>query len=237
MNQAGILMIKNHISFSRVFVLQLGCLLLMSTVCGAGPSHAETRLISIGQLHPTQFVAGMREVEYRSKKLQAKSDSELQAFLKRHALSVVIGPGERLFIVDGHDTALVVLKDGRSKSVHVTIMANLSGSSPFDFWHMMESRHWAYLYNAEGEKERYTDLPGMVLQLQNDPYRSLAYFVEQAGGFEKSGEPFAKIRWANFFRSRIVIDNTDAGWQKAIKQAVQAAHTPEAHKLPGYKPQ
>jgi len=230
-------MIRNYCSYPRVFALYLGCLILMSTVYGAGTAHAETRLISIGQLHPTQFVAGMREVEYRSKHLQTRSDSELQVFLKEHALSVVIGPGERMFIVDGHDTALVVLKDGRSKSVHVNVIANLSGSSPFDFWHRMESRHWAYLYNAQGEKERYTDLPGMVLQLQNDPYRSLAYFVEQAGGFEKSGEPFAKIRWANFFRSRIVIDNTDMGWQKAIKQATQAAHTPEAHKLPGYRPQ
>jgi hypothetical protein len=73
-----------------------------------------------------------------------------------------------------------------------------------------------------------------VRGLADDPYRSLAWAVREAGGFTKVDVPFFEFKWADFFRKRIVIERTENGPKKAFEEAMKLARSSEASHLPGF---
>jgi len=63
-----------------------------------------------------------------------------------------------------------------------------------DHHHMVRA-----LYDAEHE----TRGKGLAY----DPYRSLAWIVREHHGYIKNNAPFSEFKWANFFRTRILLDH------------------------------
>jgi hypothetical protein len=74
-----------------------------------------------------------------------------------------------------------------------------------------------------------------VRKLVDDVYRSLAAFVRNAGGYDKTAEPFAEFRWADFFRRMIAIEDVTANFNTAVETAIPLAHSQLAASLPGYR--
>jgi hypothetical protein len=76
--------------------------------------------------------------------------------------------------------------------------------------------------------------------MPDDPYRSLAWFVRQKGGFCTTAREFAEFAWADWFRSKspaLEIQNlpSDPNDKNAtVDEAVEMAHSSEAENLPGY---
>ena len=54
--------------------------------------------VSIEELHPTQITVGMREVEDKRKRLQARPSEKMGKFLGDHMIPVVMGPKKRQYI-------------------------------------------------------------------------------------------------------------------------------------------
>ena len=48
--------------------------------------------------------------------------------------------------------------------------------------------------------------PTHIKDLAFDPYRSLAWNVREHHGYVKNTMPFPEFKWANFFRTRILLD-------------------------------
>ena len=75
------------------------------------------------------------------------------------------------------------------------------------FWAAMRHDGCLWPHDERGEPVDWADLPSRlpssVAGLRDDPYRSLAGLVRRAGGFEKSGRPFAEFVWANHLRTRV----------------------------------
>jgi hypothetical protein len=71
--------------------------------------------------------------------------------------------------------------------------------------------------------------------LLDDPYRSLAGYVRDAGAYEKTPTAFAEFLWADFFRPRILVGNTRPEFHQSVDSAVKLATSSEAAHLPGYK--
>jgi hypothetical protein len=80
-------------------------------------------------------------------------------------------------------------------------------------------------------------IPDVVSGLTDDPYRSLAAFVRDAGGYVKTPEPFAEFQWAEFYRTRIPMWANEFQFNAAVEQGVHLASSPDARTLPGSKPQ
>ena len=72
-------------------------------------------------------------------------------------------------------------------------------------------------------------------KLVDDVYRSLAGFVRDAGGYEKTHTAFAEFIWADFFRRNIAIEDVSADFQAAVKQGLRLARSPLAKRIPGFK--
>lgn len=206
-----------------------------ATTCAPAAGAGSACEAAILDLRPTQFNLGLVEVSQRAEQLRLMSSSELVQYMKEHVAPVVIGPGGSLYILDRHHEARALLEIGVERMA-ATIMADWSGLPEGEFWKRMENRRWVWLFDEGHGPLSPAALPQTVLQMTDDPYRSLAREVRKAGGFAKSPLPFAEFRWADYFRPRVPTAELRGDFEKAVAAAAALAHDPAAKDLPGYIP-
>jgi hypothetical protein len=73
-----------------------------------------------------------------------------------------------------------------------------------------------------------------MVDLVDDPFRSLAGELRRAGGFAKDTTPFSEFLWADFLRRRMKRKNVEADFDRAIERALQLAKSTDADYLPGW---
>jgi hypothetical protein len=191
-------------------------------------------LALVSELHPAQMALGYREVAYRVQRFQAMPPDELDTYLLEHFLPVVIAPDRLPYVVDHHHRARAIQMTGLRKTVYIKVLENCKDWSEAEFWHLMREKAWVYLYDKDGQPIDPSAIPRGLADLQDDKYRSLAWGVLEAGGYERSDIPFQEFLWGNYFRQHLSFDNTDAGFQQAVAEALPLCQSPEASHLPGY---
>jgi hypothetical protein len=189
---------------------------------------------SIDSLHPTQLTVGLLEVKEKRKHLASLSSKAQADFLAAHPMPAVIGPGKKLYITDHHHLARAAL-DGGVKVACFEVEADLSSLGTDAFWAKMDENSWVHPLDQNGVRHRYVSLPDHLSQLIDDVYRSLAGFVRDAGGFEKTRTAFAEFIWADFFRRNVSIEDVTEDFQKAVHRAQRLAQSPIAKGIPGFK--
>jgi hypothetical protein len=190
--------------------------------------------VAIHKLRPTQITVGMIEVRDKRAQLESLGKGAQRDFMKGHTIPAVWGPDGKLYITDHHhlgraateadvDTGFFWVEDDFSK---VPIA---------QFWPKMSAANWAHPIDQNGKLCGFEAIPDHLVKLVDDPYRSLAGYVRNAGGYDKTPTPFAEFQWADFFRPRVRIGPTRADFDEAVKRALSLAGTPEAAHLPGYR--
>jgi hypothetical protein len=91
-----------------------------------------------------------------------------------------------------------------------------------------------HVYDEKGRKRSFIHIPVRLQDLVDDPYRSFAGAVREAGGFSKPPEPFQEFLWANFFRVSVTPKSLQRDWKKAVNRAVEMARSKDAKYLPGW---
>ncbi len=190
--------------------------------------------VSILSLRPTQMTVGMREVKEKRKRWREHKSKHKQAeLLGKHMIPVVLGPDERHYVVDHHHLARALHDEG-VKDVLVTIIADLTMVDKAAFWGVLDHHRWAYPYDAKGERHHFKDIPKSVVDLKDDPFRSLAGEIRRAGGYAKDTTPFSEFAWADFLRQKMSRKVVEADFAKAIEKALALAKSPAAIYLPGW---
>lgn len=192
---------------------------------------------SIFRLKPTQFAVGMLEIDEKIELVRTFNQKKRRRYVDESPVPVVKSPQGDLYIVDHHHFLFVCYHVG-IKKVRVEVIKDLSRSkmSYVEFWRWMFKNGRAYPFCQFGEGPRKAlYLPRDIRGLADDPYRSLAWFVRKAGAFENSEKNFAEFQWANFFRSRRLLDREGHdGMAGALQKAIKLAQQPAASKLPGF---
>jgi hypothetical protein len=189
-----------------------------------------TKLI---KLRPTQFSVGYAEVELKAAVWKKMKKKEREHAIQTHSFPAVLGPGHEYYIVDHHHLGIALIEEG-VKEVWVTKLDDISFLEQVIFWRTMEFRSWAHLYDHKGLRRPYTEMPEKLMELEDDPYRSLAGLVRTSGGYAKDEAPFSEFLWADFFRSRVSARDIKQNQAKAVKAGVKLAHSREARYLPGW---
>jgi hypothetical protein len=195
---------------------------------------AKLHEVEIHRLRPTQITVGMIEVHDKRDKLLSLKNSEQQEFLEAHAIPAVWGPDGKLYITDHHHLGRACDEAGVDSGFFL-VEDDLSNVPIAQFWPKMAAAHWVHPIDQAGKPRPFEDLPDHLQKLVDDPYRSLAGYVRDAGGYEKTPTAFAEFLWADFFRPRVAIGPTRPDFQKSVDQAMKIATSPEAAHLPGYK--
>jgi hypothetical protein len=209
-----------------------------AALCTAQSARGVTCGVAIDQLHPTQLTYGAIEVERRAAKIADMDAAERRSYLKEHVVPLVVGPQGVFYVTDHHHFAMAYAQIvGDSAVVLATIQENWGTLDPAVFWPKMADAQYTYLFDEHGEGPMtLAALPQDVFGLRDDPFRSLAWGVKKAGGYQDSTVPHADFQWANFLRTRFAADTVRGDFDTTVERAVDAAHSASARDLPGYQP-
>ena len=176
----------------------------------------------------------MLEVQRKTRKLKSFGEKDLKEYLEARPVPVVICPNGEAYIIDHHHLVRACWEAGVSKML-TELKANLSHFKKEQFWTEMQKLGWTHLFDQFGNGPHLPDLlPYTIQGVADDFYRSLAWAVREQGGFEKSTAPFCEFKWADFFRKKLPIDRSEAGFKAAVAHALKLCQGPEAKHLPGY---
>jgi hypothetical protein len=189
--------------------------------------------VAIKSLRPTQITVGMREVKEKRKHWREHSANKKKDFLARHMIPVILGPNERHYVIDHHHLALALHDEG-VKDVLVEVVADFRSLERDQFWTVLDHHAWVHPYDAGGIRRGYDSIPKSVMQLKDDPFRSLAGELRRVGGFAKDTTPFAEFLWADFLRRRIRRKRVAGNFELALRKAHKLAKKKEANYLPGW---
>lgn len=98
----------------------------------------------------------------------------------------------------------------------------------------MDEARWVYLFDANGKRRSFDDLPKTIDKLTDDPFRSLAGELRRAGGYAKDLAPFHEFIYADFLRRRIKRSLVEKNFDKAMARALKLVRGEEAGHLPGW---
>jgi len=189
--------------------------------------------VALSELRPTQLTIGAHEVAQRRAAWEQARGKARAALLAGHMVPGVIGPKGRFYIIDHHHLARALMEAG-AHGVFVNALADLSRLSRDDFWITMDHHGWVHTYDARGRRTTFDAIPKRLVDLADDPYRSVAGAVRRAGGFAKETTPFAEFLWAQYFRSRLDARQLRRDFDATITKALQLACAKDADHLPGW---
>lgn len=195
--------------------------------------HSKLIHVDAQDLRPTQMTFGEREVEDKRKKWSKLDKKVRKRGMQECFFPAVLGPKKRFFILDHHHLALALLRESVSK-IQVGVVKDLSMLSPTAFWIYLDHLSYVHPYDENGERRNLMDIPASFEDMRDDPYRSLAGAVRQAGGFAKSNAPFLEFLWSNHFRSRIARNKLIHHFDKAVRAGMKLALSKESNYLPGF---
>jgi len=190
---------------------------------------------SLRDLHPTQLTVGMIVVQDKKKHLEALNSADRQSFMKAHPMPAVVGPQGTLYITDHHHLGRAAL-DAKVASGFFLVEADLSKCTLDAFWKEMNENQWVHPLDENGVRHFYARIPNCLDKLVDDVYRSLAGYVRDAGGFEKTPTAFAEFIWADFFRRNIAIETVHSDFSTAVHAGMSLAQSKWAKHIPGFKP-
>ena len=140
------------------------------------------QVLPLRSLRPTQMTVGMRKVAEKRRALKGVAAKKRPAHMAAQLYPAVKGPSKVFYIIDHHHEALAALQEG-AEDVTVGLVVDLSRLSMEAFWVYMDHRSWVHCYDRDGRRRPFSAVPRRFEDLNDDPYRSLAASVEEAGGF------------------------------------------------------
>jgi hypothetical protein len=194
---------------------------------------AKLHEVEIQRLRPTQITVGLIEVHDKRDKLLSFKKKERQEFLEAHPIPAVWGPDGKLYITDHHHLGRACSEAGVDTGFFL-VEEDFSKVAIAQFWPKMAAAQWVHPIDQVGKPRPFEDIPNHLEKLIDDPYRSLAGYVRDAGGFAKTPTAFAEFLWADFFRPRVPIGPTRQEFEQSVAAALKLASSSEAAHLPGY---
>ncbi|MDP9044494.1 MAG: chromosome partitioning protein ParB [Pseudomonadota bacterium] len=179
------------------------------------------------------MTVGFREVDEKRREWRRLPAKRRKLDMDELLFPVVVGPKEKLYILDHHHLALALLGEG-AKEVQAGTVCDLSDLSLDDFWVFLDHRSWVHCYDATGERRGFDKIPKTFAAMTDDPYRSLASSVQKLGGYAKPSEPFLEFLWANHFRRAISRRKVEDDFERALAEALELARQPSSAHLPGW---
>ncbi len=189
--------------------------------------------VAIKDLRPTQITVGMREVKAKRKNWRSRKEDKKADFLGSHLIPVIWGPKGDYYVIDHHHLCRALHEEGQ-KTIATTVVADLRTLAQDAFWIFLDNRGWMHPFDSKGQRRPYGDLPKSILDLEDDPFRSLAGELRLVGGYAKDTTPFAEFLWADFLRRRIKRKDVQKNFDSALEEALKLAKSEDANFLPGW---
>jgi hypothetical protein len=186
----------------------------------------------IADLRPTQMTVGFREVAEKGRRWRSSGSLHLRLTQTR-ATPVVMGPRRAAYVLDRHHTLCAFIAEGVS-DVSIAVVDDLSDLGEDTFWRIMVHRAWCHPVTAEGVRQPCRAIPKRLIDLTDDPFRSLASALRRSGSYAKTSGLFSEFQWAAYLRRHISSTKITTDFSGALRAARSLAIQPAARSLPGW---
>ncbi len=203
---------------------------------GPVPQHDGGRYgsFAIDALRPTQMTLGYDLVARKRRRWRSYNGAQRRVTLRAHPLQVVIDPDGAPWMIDRHHLVRALHEEGVARiPARILRLPRRMAGMPFPY--ALQALGWLHPFDAGGRLRTPDELPHHIGALVDDPYRSLAGRLRDAGGYTKAGAPFAEFRWADFLRCHLPPERLAADPQAALREALWLARSPAAADLPGWR--
>jgi hypothetical protein len=154
---------------------------------------------------------GYDEVYFMTLEIESYSESDLEKWLTKNQIPVVIGPNNDFYMTDHHHHCSAMANSNIKSSWKVMIANvtdNWSNLDLEDFWPKMLKTGYYWPYDPQGNGPLDPSyLPHKVDEMPDDPYRSLVANLIDIGEIEKTDVSYAEFMWSNYLRERMDILN------------------------------
>ena len=147
--------------------------------------------VDAADLRPTQITVGLREVEAKRRAWRERGQNAA-AFLGKHLVPVILGPGEHHYVTDHHHLVRALMEEGQTK-VAISTIADLRHLPKDSFWFVLDNRGWMHPFDDEGKRRDRQDIPKSISDLVDDPFRSLAGELASAGRLRQGHDAVQRV--------------------------------------------
>lgn len=176
------------------------------------------------------------KAKYKTADLRDTLQAVVDPDVSTPAVTVVIGPDQQYYAIDGHHGANSYLltkafTGSGSDKVNITVVGDYSDLSCAAFWQKMAANNQYYPKAFNLQTHRYQTIDPERLPKQmgseqfiNDPFRSLNYFMRKSViDKDAISVPFAEFYWGEFLTETKAFDDLDfkdlASYQTALDRA------------------
>ena len=193
--------------------------------------------VAIANLHPTQWCIGLAEVWARQVDFSSESPQERLAYLKRKPVPLVRSGLGDLWMVDRHHRLRGLLGIDPEAKAWGYLIADLSSSESSEVLGFLQRQGWMYLYDGRGVGPRLaSDLPQSLMDLEDDPYRSLVWKLKQEGAIKPQRQiPYHEFRWGAWLRRRPLPPFSSRQLEPALAPARRLVCSQAAAGMPGWR--
>lgn len=187
------------------------------------------------KMRPTQICVGFSEVIDKKIKLGKLNKHQLLKYLKENPLPAVAGPDGRMYLTDHHHLGRALIEMGIDRSFFI-VQHDFSDIPEHKFFDVLKVLELVHPFDENGKERTYKEIPKLLTQLKDDPYRSLAGFVRRAGGYTKVDKAYLEFQWADHFRPLIPKEMlmTKKGIRQAVNMALKIAKSAQSEHMLGW---
>ncbi len=192
--------------------------------------------VPVAQLQPTQWCVGLAEVSSRQLDFREESPKQRQKYLKRKPVPLVRNRSGSLWMIDRHHRLRALLELDREATTYGYVIENCSAEDDSESLRLLAERGWLYLYNGRGHGPLSPQgLPKSLLQLEDDPYRSLVWKLKREGLLRPEPLiPYHEFRWGAWLRSRALPPFSSKRLEPALPAARSLVCSRSASHLAGW---
>lgn len=238
-------------------------LTLFGTRALAQPAIVDCRAEALSNLRACQQVIGSKEIEIRLNEFlgpfgldyetyrellptdpavrKVLDSRELSEWIETKPLRVIAVSDEDLRVIDGHHMARILYLLGKHEAkVIVYFDEAFLELSEDEIWNLFKQNGWIHLRDRDRNSIHPNEIPRFIGDLNDDPFRSLAWMLKKLKAFKKTGVSFQEFIWADFLHSEFAEQGLDVdfssreGYRNALKVSVEIiAQKLEVLELPG----
>lgn len=192
--------------------------------------------IPLRSLLPTQLCIGLAEIRSRINDFSKDSLQQRRSYLGTKPVPLVRNGAGDLWMVDRHHRLRGLMEIDPEANAFGYIVQELPSHTRADSLLQLQAKGWLYLYDGRGLGPlQARELPDTLLDLQDDPYRSLVWKLKKEKVIRPAPLiPFHEFRWGAWLRSRNLPPFHSLNLEPALPVARSLARSRAASHLAGW---
>lgn len=192
--------------------------------------------IRVRDLQPTQMCVGLAEIWSRQRDFNQESKKERLDYLRSKPVPLVRNRIGKLWMVDRHHRLRALLEMDPDVTTYGYVIAELDSESRDAALTALQDRGWLYLHDGRGNGPwEPSKLPHSLLELEDDPYRSLVWKLKKEGLIKPQRLiPYHEFRWGAWLRTRPLPPFSSSQLDPALPASRRLAQSPAAAHLAGW---